>query len=337
MNEAELDELLSTPRPETVEALRACPGDVIVLGAGGKMGPTVARMAARAAALVGDGRHVIAVSRFSSPDVARALGGAGVRTIACDLLDSTALSQLPDVPNVIFMAGQKFGTSDAPAATWAMNTVVPALCAERYRAARIVAFSTGNVYPLVPMSSGGARETDAVGPVGEYASSALGRERVFEFYSSRNRTPVSIVRLNYAIDLRYGVLADIGLRVWRDEAVPLAMGHVNVIWQGDASRMAIEALRHAETPPFVVNITGTEALSVREIAESFGSALGKPVRFRGKERPNALLSNTDRMRATFSPPEVAVHSMISWIADWIRAEGPMFGKPTHFEERAGKF
>jgi nucleoside-diphosphate-sugar epimerase len=337
MNEAELEEVLSTPRPETVEALRACPGDIIVLGAGGKMGPTVARMAARAAALVGDGRQIIAASRFSSPNAARALGAAGVRTITCDLLDATALAQLPDVPNVIFMAGQKFGTSDAPAATWAMNTIVPALCAERYRAARIVAFSTGNVYPMVPIPGGGARETDPVGPVGEYASSALGRERVFEFYSSRNRTPVSIIRLNYAIDLRYGVLSDIGLRVWRNEAVPLAMGHVNVIWQGDASRVAIEALRHAESPPFIVNVTGTEILSVRQIAESFGSALEKPVRFKWRERPDALLSNTDRMRATFSAPEVTLERMISWIADWIRADAPMLGKPTHFEERAGKF
>jgi len=337
MTEAELDELLSTPRPETVEALRECPGDIIVLGAGGKMGPTVARMAARAAAMVGDGRQVIAVSRFSSPEVARALGGAGVRTITCDLLDTAALAQLPDVPNVIFMAGQKFGTSDAPAATWAMNTIVPALCAERYRAARIVAFSTGNVYPLTPVTSGGARETDPVGPIGEYANSALGRERVLEFFSSRHRTPVAIVRLNYAIDLRYGVLADIGLRVWRSARVPLAMGHVNVIWQGDASRIAIEALRHAETPPFVVNVTGASTLSVRELAESFGRDFGKSVRFSGRERPDALLSNTDRMRATFAPPEVDVDTMISWIADWIRADAPMLGKPTHFEERAGKF
>lgn len=337
MTEAELDELLSTPRPETVDALRECPGDVIVLGAGGKMGPTVARMAARAAALVGDGRHVIAVSRFSSPGVARVLGGAGVRTITCDLLDAEALAALPDVPNVIFMAGQKFGTADVPAVTWAMNTVVPALCAERYRAARVVAFSTGNVYPLRPVTTGGARETDPVGPIGEYASSALGRERLFEFFSSRNRTPVAIVRLNYAIDLRYGVLADIGLRVWRNAPVPLGMGYVNVIWQGDASRIAIEALRHAATPPFVVNVTGASSLSVRELADAFGKAFGKSARFVGEERPDALLSNTERMRATFSAPEVDVDTMVSWIAEWIRADGPMLGKPTHFEERAGKF
>jgi nucleoside-diphosphate-sugar epimerase len=337
VTEAELDELLSTPRAETVEALRHCPGDVVVLGAGGKMGPTVARMAARAANQVGDGRRVFAVSRFGTPEVARALGAAGVETIVCDLLDRDAVALLPDAPNVIFMAGQKFGTSDAPATTWAMNTIVPAICAERFRAARIVAFSTGNVYPLSPVSEGGARETDAVGPVGEYASSALGRERVLEFYSARNRTPVAIIRLNYAIDLRYGVLADIAQRIWRGEPVPLAMGHVNVIWQGDASRIAIEALAHTATPPFIVNVTGTETLSVREVASAFSTALQKPVRFRGKERPDALLSNTDRMRSTFPPPDVPLDAMIRWIADWIRDDRPMLGKPTHFEERSGKF
>lgn len=337
MTEAELDELLSTPRAETVEALRHCPGDVVILGAGGKMGPTVARMAARAANQVGDGRRVFAVSRFGTPDVARALGAAGVETIVCDLLDRDAVARLPDAPNVIFMAGQKFGTSDAPATTWAMNSIVPAICAERFRAARIVAFSTGNVYPLTTVAVGGARETDAVGPVGEYASSALGRERVLEFYSARNRTPVAIIRLNYAIDLRYGVLADIALRIWRGEPVSLAMGHVNVIWQGDASRIAIEALAHAATPPFVVNVTGTETLAVRDIAQAFAGVLDKPARFKGKERADALLSNTDRMRSTFSAPDVPLESMIRWIADWIRDDRPLLGKPTHFEERSGKF
>jgi nucleoside-diphosphate-sugar epimerase len=337
VTEAELDELLSTPRAETVEALRHCPGDIIVLGAGGKMGPTVACMAARAANQVGDGRRVYAVSRFTSPDAVRVLGAAGVETIVCDLLDRDAVAQLPDVPNVIFMAGQKFGTSGAPATTWAMNTIVPAICIERYRAARVVAFSTGNVYPLTPVSNGGARESDEIGPVGEYAISALGRERVLEFYSERNRTPVAIIRLNYAIDLRYGVLADIGMRVWRGEPVPVAMGYVNVIWQGDASRIAIEALAHSATPPFVVNVTGQETLAVREIAQSFANVFGKSARLRGKERADALLSNTERMRSIFSPPDVAVETMIQWLADWIRGNGATLGKPTHFEERTGKF
>jgi nucleoside-diphosphate-sugar epimerase len=218
-----------------------------------------------------------------------------------------------------------------------MNTIVPAICAERYRAARIVAFSTGNVYPLTPVATGGSRETDAVDPVGEYASSALGRERVLEFYSTRNRTPVAIIRLNYAIDLRYGVLADIGLRVWQGKAVPLAMGHVNVIWQGDASRIAIESLVHAATPPFVVNVTGTETLAVRDIVQSFSNAFGRPARLKGRERVDALLSNTDRMRSTFAPPQVRVETMIDWVAGWIRSDRVMLRKPTHFEERTGKF
>jgi nucleoside-diphosphate-sugar epimerase len=337
VTEAELEELLSTPRAETVEALRHSPGDIVVLGAGGKMGPTVARMASRAANQVGDARRVYAVSRFSAAHVVRVLGAAGVETITCDLLDRDAVSRLPDAANVIFMAGQKFGTTDAPSTTWAMNTIVPAICAERYRAAHIVAFSTGNVYPLSAVANGGSRETDATGPVGEYASSALGRERVLEFYSSRNRTPTAIIRLNYAIDLRYGVLADIGLRVWKGQPVPIAMGHVNVIWQGDASRIAIEALAHTATPPFVVNVTGPETIAVRDIAQSFSNEFGRSARLRGREHRDALLSNTERMRSTFSPPEVAVETMIRWIADWIRDDSPMLHKPTHFEERAGKF
>jgi nucleoside-diphosphate-sugar epimerase len=337
VTEAELDELLSTPRAETVEALRHCPGDIVVLGAGGKMGPTVARMAARAANQIGDGRRVFAVSRFTASELAQSLGAAGIETIPCDLLDRDAVARLPDAPNVIFMAGQKFGTAGAPATTWAMNAIVPAICAERFRAARVVAFSTGNVYPLTPVANGGAREGDPVGPVGEYAASALGRERVFEFYSTRYSTAVAILRLNYAIDLRYGVLADIALRVWRGKSVPVAMGHVNLIWQGDASRIAIEALAHATTPPLIVNVTGTETLSVRAIAESFAARFGKTARFTGKERRDALLSNTDRMRSTFSPPEVPLETMTDWIADWIRSDAPMLGKPTHFEERAGKF
>jgi len=337
VTEGELDELLSTPRAETVNALRARPGDVVVLGAGGKMGPTVARMAARAAHLVGDGRRVYAVSRFSSADARASLGASGVETIACDLLDRKAVAMLPDAPNVIFMAGQKFGTSAAPSTTWAMNTIVPAICAERYGAASIVAFSTGNVYPLTRVASGGARETDPIGPVGEYATSALGRERVLEFYSGRYHTLMAILRLNYAIDLRYGVLVDIALRVWRDQPVPLAMGHVNVIWQGDACRIAIEALAQTASPPFVVNITGSGTASVRALAAVFGRIFGKAIRFQGSERTKALLSNTELMRATFSAPEIELETMIGWVASWIREGGRLLGKPTHFEERTGTF
>jgi nucleoside-diphosphate-sugar epimerase len=334
MTEAELDDLLSAPRDETTAALEACPGDVIVLGAGGKMGPTLARMIRRAAR---DDRKVMAVSRWSSASAERALREHDVETLGCDLLDRDAVARLPDAPNVIFMAGQKFGTTGAPAMTWAMNTLVPANCAERYRNSRIVAFSTGNVYPLTPIGNGGSRETDAPGPVGEYAASCLGRERVFELYAERHGMKSAIVRLNYAIDLRYGVLVDIATRVLREEPVAVDMGYVNVIWQGDANRIAIECLAHAAAPPFVVNVTGAELLSVRAIAESFGERFGKRVTFSGAERPDALLSSTTRMRETFAPPSTTLDQMITMVADWLRSGGALLGKPTKFEARDGAF
>jgi nucleoside-diphosphate-sugar epimerase len=337
MTEAELDDLLSRPRDETVAALERCTGDIIVLGAGGKMGPTIARMAARAAQCLNDGRRVIAVSRWSSSTAERALNDTGVETVRCDLLDRAAVARLPDAPNVIFMAGQKFGTSDAPAMTWAMNTLVPAHCAERYKSSRIAAFSTGNVYSLTPATSAGSREIDALGPVGEYAASCVGRERIFEALSERNGTRVTLLRLNYAVDLRYGVLVDIALRVERGEPVPLAMGYVNVIWQGDANRIALESLAHASTPPFVVNLTGSEKLSVRSVAEWFAARFGKTAEFRGVEGADALLSDTSRLQSTFTPPEVGTERLMEMAADWIGQGGPLLGKPTKFESRDGKF
>jgi nucleoside-diphosphate-sugar epimerase len=334
MTEAELDDLLSAPRRETIAALSACPGDIIVLGAGGKMGPTLARMAARSA---GAGRRVIAVSRWSSAAARAALEQAGVATISADLLDRDAVAGLPDAPNVIFMAGQKFGTTGAPAMTWAMNTLVPANCAERYRDSRIVAFSTGNVYSLTPTASHGSRETDSLGPIGEYAASCVGRERVFELYAERHATRIAIVRLNYAIDLRYGVLVDIATRVKRGSLVSLDMGCVNVIWQGDANRIALECLPMTATPPFIVNVTGAEQLSVRAIAEWFGKRFGVTPKFSGSERADALLSDTGRMRAHFSPPEVTTEQMFDWVAAWVENDGVLLGKPTRFEARDGQF
>jgi nucleoside-diphosphate-sugar epimerase len=333
-DEADLDDVLSTPRRETSAALDACPGDIIVLGAGGKMGPTLARMAARA---TGGSRKIIAVARWSSPGAERALNDAGIETLRCDLLDRDQVARLPDAPNVVFMAGQKFGTSGAPAMTWAMNTLVPANCGERYKHSRIVAFSTGNVYPLTPVGAGGSREDDALGPVGEYAASCVGRERVFELYAERFGTRVAIVRLNYAIDLRYGVLVDLALRVYRGEPVPVDMGFVNVIWQGDANRIALECLPHASSPPFVVNVTGADVLSVRSLAEWFASRFEKDVTFNGTERADALLSNTTRMQSSFAQPDVSLDRMREWIAEWIEHGGPLLGKPTKFEARDGKF
>lgn len=338
MNEVELEDLLSSPRDATVAALRSCPGDIVILGAGGKMGPSLSRMARRAADAAGGAIcRVIAVSRWSSEEAQRQLNDVGVETIRCDLLDRSAVGALPDAPNVIFMAGQKFGTTGAPAMTWGMNTLVPAICAERYAESRIVAFSTGNVYPLTPVESGGARETDVPGPVGEYAASCLGRERMFELFAERRGTRSAIVRLNYAIDLRYGVLVDIATRVFHGDEISLGMGYVNVIWQGDANRVAIECLPHASSPPFVVNVTGTKTLSVRALASWFGERFGKPPRFIGTEGRDALLSNASHMAETFGEPEVNLSRMQEWIADWVEWGGPLLGKPTRFEARDGRF
>lgn len=335
-----LDEILSRPRAETVAALRACPGDVIVLGAGGKMGPTLARMLARAAAGADAGgatRRVIAVSRRSSSAAAAALREAGVETLSADLLDRDSLAKLPDAPNVVFMAGQKFGTAGSPATTWAMNVLVPAACAERYAASRIVAFSTGNVYGLSPTTGRGSREGDPPMPVGEYAMSCLGRERVLEHAADRAGTRIAIVRLNYAIDLRYGVLTDLATRVLRGEPVPLHMGWVNVIWQGDANRAAIECLPLAAAPPFVINVTGRETLRVRDLALALGERLGRAPSFEGTEAADALLSDSTLMHERLAPPEMPLETMLDWVADWVAAGRPLLGKPTKFEERAGKF
>ena len=334
-----LDEVLSLPRAETVDAVRRCPGDIVVLGAGGKMGPTLARMAARAAERA-DGsrrRRVIAVSRFASPGVRDSLARHGVETISADLLDAAAVARLPDAGSVIYMAGQKFGTSDAPSRTWMMNVVVPAHCAERYAAARVVAFSTGNVYPLTPVGDAGATEATDPRPIGEYAASCLGRERVFEHYAGSRGTRVAIVRLNYAIDLRYGVLTDLAVRIRDGVPVALAMGHVNVIWQGDANRIALELLPLASAPPFIVNVTGGQTLSVRSLAVQLGERLGASPRFSGSEAGDALLSSTEKMREHLAPPEVPLNQMLDWVAEWVRANRPLLGKPTHFEARDGAF
>lgn len=338
-DERELEDRLSTPRAATIAALKACPGDILVLGAGGKMGPTLARMAARAARDA-DGearRRVIAVSRFGASAARAALESHGVETIACDLLDRAALDRIPDAPNVVFMAGQKFGTSGAPSFTWAMNALAPALCAERFAASRIVAFSTGNVYALSPREGPASRESDPPAPVGEYAMSCVARERLFEDGSLRRGTKVALVRLNYANDLRYGVLTDIALRVHAGEPVSLAMGEVNVIWQGDANRVALECLPLAATPPFVVNVTGPERLRVRDLAHALGERLGREPRFEGSEGPDALLSDTTRMRERLAAPDVGIEQLLDWVAAWVRQGGRLLGKPTHFEERAGRF
>ncbi|HET7585539.1 MAG TPA: NAD(P)-dependent oxidoreductase [Gemmatimonadaceae bacterium] len=339
LTEEELDERLSRPTPGVQRALERCPGDVIVLGAAGKMGPSLARMLRRAMDDAGSTSRVIAVSRFSAPAARKEMERQGIETIACDLLDRSAVARLPDAPNVIYMAGQKFGTTDAPAVTWMMNTVAPAIAAERYAGAGVcfVAFSTGNIYPLVRVASGGARESDAPAPVGEYAASCLGRERVLEYHAARYGTPTAIVRLNYAIALRYGVLTDIAAAVWRGEPVDVGMGSVNVIWQGDANAWAVRCLAHASVPPFVINVTGRETVSVRSVAQRFGELLDRTPRVVGTERDDALLSDATLAHQRFGAPTVSLDEMITMTAEWVRAERPLLGKPTHFQARDGRF
>jgi nucleoside-diphosphate-sugar epimerase len=336
-SEAALEDALSAPSRGLLASMRSTPGDIVILGAAGKMGPTLARMARRALDELGRHDRVIAVSRFSSMKAEESLHAAEIETVRCDLLDRSAVAALPDAPNVIFMAGQKFGTRDAPSSTWAMNVVLPSIAAERYASSRIVAFSTGNVYPLSPVRDGGSRESDSTGPVGEYAMSCLGRERIFEDASARRGTPVAIVRLNYAIDLRYGVLVDIAQRVMRGDPIDLRMGHVNVIWQGDANDWALRCLAHASAPPFVVNVTGRETLAVRALASRFGELLDRDPAFTGIESPDALLSNASLAHSLFGAPSISTSTLLEWVAEWVRSGQPLLGKPTHFEERTGAF
>lgn len=334
MTEAELDERLSRPTPGVREVLRRLPGDLLVLGAGGKMGPTLALMARRTLPAE---YHVIAVSRFSDRALRARLEAAGITTHAADLLDRAALAALPNATNIVFMAGQKFGTAAAPHLTWAMNAVVPAFVAERYAGRRTVVFSTGNVYPLTPVASGGPTEAHPPGPIGEYAQSCLARERIFEHAAATRGTPVTIVRLNYAIDLRYGVLVDTARRVQEGLPVPLAMGFVNLIWQGDANARALQCLGLAAAPAAVLNVTGMETVSIRWLAERFGERFGRTPRFEDTEAPDALLSNAGRSIALFGPPTVGLQEMIAWTADWLERGGPLLGQPTKFEIRDGSF
>ena len=333
----ELEERLSRPTPAVLDALQRAAGDLVVLGAGGKMGPTLARMAARAFAELGSSNRVYAVARFSQPEVRGRLEGWGVRTVACDLLDRRALAELPDAPQVVYMAGQKFGTTGTPAMTWAFNTWMPALVAERYAAAQVVVFSTGNVYPYVPVARGGACEETPVDPVGEYGASCVGRERIFEYFSAQQGMRCAVVRLNYAVELRYGVLVDIAQKVFREEPVDLTAGCFNAIWQGDANAQALALLAHCSAPPFVLNVTGPETVSVHWAATRFGELFGRAPQFVGSEAPTALLANSARAQQLFGYPSVSIHQMVEWIADWLGAGGPLLARPTHFETRDGRY
>ena len=333
----QLEDLLSEPTPSVVEILRRLDGDIMLLGAGGKMGPTLARMARRASDAAGINRRVIAASRFSSADLTQQLHARGIETLSCDLLDDLAVARLPETPNVIFMAGRKFGSTGQEATTWAMNSYLPGVICRKFRRSRIVAFSTGNVYGLSPVAGGGSRETDAPSPVGEYAMSCLGRERVFEFFSQEYNIPMALIRLNYACELRYGLLVDLAHKVRAGEVIDLSMGHFNTIWQGDANAMALQAFAQLRSPPRVVNVTGPELLSVREVCEQFGRLMKRPLKFSGTECDAALLSNAHQAFELWGRPRVNAEQLIGWVADWILRGGSSLGKPTHFESRDGKF
>lgn len=320
-----------------IAALAALEGDVLILGVGGKMGPTLAKQAKRAIDCAGIAKSVIGVSRFSTRGVQENLQAAGIETIAADLLSEKSLQDLPDTQNVILMAGRKFGSTGNESLTWAMNGYMPGRVAEKFRNSRLAVFSTGNVYPLTPISHGGATENSRVAPIGEYAQSCLSRERICTYFSSEFGTPMAILRLNYAIDLRYGILLDIAEKVYAEESISLEMGNVNVIWQGDANAVALRAFAHCQSPPLILNVTGPETVSVRYLASCFGIRFNKSPRFEGEEAETALLSNASRCHQLFGYPRVSLGEMIEWIAEWVRIGGTTLHKPTHFEVRDGKF
>ncbi len=335
--ESELEEELSVPSPDLVDLMREIDGELMILGIGGKIGPSLGRTAARAVAASGRSRRIYGVSRFTDSSVRDSLDRVGIETIVCDLLDVSSVERLPKARNIIFMAGRKFGTTGAEGLTWAMNVLVPGNVARCFSESRIVVFSTGCVYPLVDSGHAGSREVDPAEPLGEYANSCLGRERVFEHYSAELGSQVCILRLNYAIDLRYGVLFDIASRVFNGETVSLSVPYVNVIWQGDVNNQALSALPLCASPPEVLNITGAERLSVRRLAGRFGELFDKPVHFENEDATGSLLSDSSRARELFGSPRVPIDTMVEWTAAWIRHGGRSLGKPTHFEASDGRY
>jgi len=333
-----LEENLSRPTPGVIETFRRLDGDVLILGVGGKMGPTLARMVRRASDEAGVRRRVIGVARFSNPALPDSLRAHGIETITADLLDRAALAKLPDAPNVVFMAGMKFGATGNEPLTWAMNVHVPAIVAETFARSRIVAFSTGCVYPFVPVASAGAtEETPAIPPPGDYANSCVGRERMFAYFSGLHGTPGRLFRLNYAIDMRYGVLHDVARKVRDGDEIDVTMGHVNVIWQGDANAQVLRCLAHCTAPATPINVTGPETISIRWLAHQLAARLGTSAKVVGQEAPTALLSDTAEATALFGAPVVPLARMLDWVADWVKGGGASFGKPTKFEVRDGEF
>jgi nucleoside-diphosphate-sugar epimerase len=331
---SELEDRLSDPRPALVDDLAALDGDILVLGAGGKLGPSLVRLALRA---VAGSKTVIAVSRFGNMAEAEALAAAGARIVSADLTDETSLAALPDCANVVYLVGAKFGSTGREPDTWYTNTYLPGRVAERFKASRIAALSTGNVYPFTAVGSGGPTEAVPPGPVGEYAMSCLGRERVMARFAAHHGTPLALIRLNYAVEMRYGVLVDIGRAVHGGTPVDVTMSAVNVVWQGYANEVVLRSLRQAAPQPFVLNVAGPETLSVRALAQEFGRLLGKEPVLAGSEAPTALLSNSAKCTRMFGYPDVAPGQLMEWTAGWIAAGLPLHGKPTGFQTRDGKF
>lgn len=333
----ELEQKILQPSDQLLEDIAGIEGDILLLGIGGKMGPGMARLAKQAIEITGSNKKIIGVSRFSDHTLRQVLEDDGIETISADLLDEESLKNLPDVANVIYLAGHKFGSSGKEPFTWAMNTYLPGRVAEKYKNSNIVAFSTGNVYPFTEINSGGLSEETAPSPVGEYGQSCLGRERIFQYFSDKNNTPVLIYRLNYAIDFRYGILLEIANSIYNGKEIDLQTGNVNVIWQGDANEIAIRSLLHCESPAKILNVTGPETVSVKWLAEQFGLAFGIEPKFIGQPQTKALLSNASQAHQLFGYPKITLREMIDITAFWIKEGGPVFNKATHFQEREGKF
>jgi nucleoside-diphosphate-sugar epimerase len=331
---AELEDFMTQPTPELERELAGLDGDIIVLGVGGKMGPTLARMAKRAA----PDKRVVGVARFSEKNLREKLEGQGVECIACDLLERSAIEKLPRARNVVFMAGHKFGAADNAALTWAMNVNVPFMVAEAFRGSRIVVFSTACVYPYADVAGAGATEdTPTLPPAGDYANSCVGREQAFSYGSQRHGTPGRLVRLEYAIDMRYGVLHDVASKVFAEQPVDVTMGHVNVIWQGEANEQALRLLARCTSPTSPINVSGPQVIAVRDLAQAFAVHFKKKPLITGQEAKTAWLVDTSAAQQLFGKPRVPLERMIDWQADWIARGAPSLGKPTHFETRDGKY
>ena len=333
----ELEDNLSAPTPGLIEAMRRLKGDLLLLGTGGKVGPCLARCAVRAREASGQDRRIIGVDAFPDAAVRAHLDALGVETVQADLLAPGAFDALPDAENVLYMVGRKFGSTGAEWQTWHTNVFLTGLAAQRYQRSRIVAFSSGNIYPFVPVGSGGALESTAPAPIGEYAMSCLGRERMLDQFANEAGARVLHFRLNYAAELRYGVLYDVATKVWNDAVIELTMGHFNAVWQGYVANVALQCFELAESPARALNITGPETISIRWLATRFGELMDKTPRFEGEERSTALLSNASQCFKRFGYPDVSLDTLIEWLAYWVAAGGANLGKPTHYETRDGKF